>query len=65
MGDEGWLVEEPVYLIFEDLLELYAAIVGGTAQQAADHLRSRQALEGALARPRPTRSTFQAAACRR
>jgi death on curing protein len=51
MGDEGWLVEEPVYLIFEDLLELYAAIVGGTAQQAPDHLRSRHALEGALARP--------------
>lgn len=51
MGDEGGLVEEPVYLIFEDLLELYAAIIGGTAQQAADHLRSRHALEGALARP--------------
>lgn len=44
-------VDEPVYLVVEDVLEIYAAIIGGTAEQAADHLRNRQGLEGALARP--------------
>ena len=43
--------EELVYLSFEDALEIYGAIIGGTAQQAADQLRSRDALEGALGRP--------------
>jgi death on curing protein len=43
--------EELVYLSFEDALEIYGAIIGGTAQQAADQLRSREALEGALGRP--------------
>ncbi len=43
--------DEPVYLALEDALEIFAAIVGGTAAQAADQLRSRDALEGALGRP--------------
>src|SRR5439155_15569608 len=42
---------EPIYLLVEDLLELYAAIIGATAAQAADQLRNRKGLEGALARP--------------
>jgi death-on-curing protein len=33
------------------VLELYAAIVGGSALEAADHLRSVPGLEGAVARP--------------
>lgn len=45
--DEG----DFVYLSADDALEIYAAIFGLTAVQAADHLRSRDALEGALARP--------------
>jgi death-on-curing protein len=40
-----------VYLTPEDALEIYAAIIDATAHEAADHLRSRGALEGALARP--------------
>jgi len=51
VDDDSGLIEEPVYLILEDALEIYAAIIGATAAQAADHLRSRDALEGALARP--------------
>jgi death-on-curing protein len=43
---------EPVYLEVADALELYAAIVGGTAAQAADQLRDRAGLESALGRPR-------------
>ena len=43
--------DELAYLDVEDALEIYAAIIGGTARQAADHLRSRDALEGALGRP--------------
>jgi death on curing protein len=42
---------ELIYLTLEDALELYAAIVDGTAEQAVALLRSRSALEGALARP--------------
>lgn len=38
---------ELIYLTLEDALELYA----GTTEQAAALLRSRSALEGALARP--------------
>ena len=44
--------EEQIYLELIDALELYAAIIGGTVEQAADHLRNRSGLEGALARPR-------------
>jgi death-on-curing protein len=51
VDDESGLVEEPVYLILEDILAIYAAIIDATAPQAADQLRSRDALEGALARP--------------
>ena len=43
--------DEPICLHFEDALELYAAIIDGTPAQAADHLRNRPGLEGALARP--------------
>lgn len=42
---------EPVYLRLEDALEIYGAIIGAAAAQAADHLRSPDALEGALGRP--------------
>lgn len=37
------------YLEPDDALELYAAIIGGTAAQAEHHLRDRSGLEGALA----------------
>jgi hypothetical protein len=43
--------DDLVYLTIEDALEIYAAIIDSTAAQAADHLRSREALEGALGRP--------------
>jgi death-on-curing protein len=43
--------DEPVYLVFEDALEIHAAIINGTAAQALDQLRSRDGLEGALGRP--------------
>lgn len=42
---------EPIYLELADALALYAVIIGGTPQQAADQLRDRGALEGALGRP--------------
>jgi death-on-curing protein len=42
---------ELVYLTYDDALEIYGAILGCTAQEAADQLRSRDALEGALGRP--------------
>jgi death-on-curing protein len=44
--------DEPVYLELDDALEIYAAINGATAAQAAHHLRNRDALQGALGRPR-------------
>lgn len=43
---------EPVYLKVVDALELYAVIIDATVEQAADHLRDRSGLEGALVRPR-------------
>lgn len=48
--DEGE-VEEFLYLELDDALEIYGAIIGGSPEQAGDHLRSREALAGALARP--------------
>jgi death on curing protein len=42
---------ELIYLTLEDALEVYAAIIDGTTEQVAAVLRSRSALEGALARP--------------
>ena len=42
---------ELIHLTLEDALELYAAIIDGTSEQAVALLRSRSALEGALARP--------------
>ncbi len=44
-------LEDVVYLDVDDALEIFGAIIGGTATQAADQLRDRAALEGALARP--------------
>jgi death-on-curing protein len=44
-------LDEFVYLELDDALEIFAAIVGGTTQQAADQLRSAAGLEGALGRP--------------
>lgn len=40
-----------IHLTLEDALELYAAIIDGTTEHAIALLRSRSALEGALARP--------------
>ncbi len=48
---EGAAAGEWVYLDVDDALALYAAIVGGTDQQAADQLRDRGGLLGALGRP--------------
>ncbi len=42
---------QPVYLTVADALEIYAAVIGATPAEAAGHLRSRQALAGALGRP--------------
>lgn len=42
---------EPIYLVLDDVLELYGAIVGSTTDQAADHLRDAGGLESALGRP--------------
>jgi death-on-curing protein len=43
--------DEPLYLVLEDALALYAAIIAASPGHAADHLRNRSGLEGALARP--------------
>ena len=43
--------ENFIYLSLGDALEIYAAIFKLNAKQAADHLRSHDALEGALGRP--------------
>lgn len=42
---------EPVYLTLEDILELFAAIIGGSPAEASNQLRSTDGLAGALARP--------------
>jgi death on curing protein len=42
---------EPVYLTLQDVLELHGLIIGATADVAADQLRNRAGLEGAIARP--------------
>jgi death on curing protein len=42
---------EPVYLMLDDVLELYGLIIGATATEAEDQLRNRDGLESALARP--------------
>jgi death on curing protein len=42
---------ELVYLSLDDALELYAAIIGSSAAEAARLLRAQSTLEGALARP--------------
>ena len=51
MGEEA-PESEPIYLQLADALGLYAAIIGGTAAQAADELRDPGGLESALSRPR-------------
>jgi death-on-curing protein len=51
MADEQSGENEPVYLTLQDVLELYGLIVGATAAEAADHLRNRDGLASALARP--------------
>jgi death-on-curing protein len=43
--------DEPIHLVLEDVVELYATIIAGTPGQAADQLRNRSGLESALARP--------------
>ncbi len=45
-GEDGLL-----YLELEDILVLYAALFDCTEEEAADQLRSRDGLEGALSRP--------------
>lgn len=42
---------EPVYLTLENVLDLYALIVGTTRSAAVDQLRNRSGLESAIARP--------------
>jgi len=42
---------EPVYLTIEDVLSLHGLIIGASSTEAADQLRNRDGLEGALARP--------------
>jgi hypothetical protein len=42
---------ELIHLEFDDVLELHAAIIGGTAVEAADHLRDPAGLRSALGRP--------------
>ena len=42
---------ELIHLTLDDALELYGAIIDDTTEQAVALLRSRSALEGALARP--------------
>jgi hypothetical protein len=42
---------ESIYLTIDDVLELYAAIIGGTTSQASDQLRNRPGLESAIGRP--------------
>lgn len=42
---------ETIYLGVEDVLTLYSEIFGYTLREAEDHLRNRDGLEGALARP--------------
>ncbi len=42
---------ELVYLVLEDILALYAQIIGASDAEAADHLRTRDGVESALARP--------------
>ena len=51
MSEDPEEVEEFVYHELDDALEIYAAIIGGSSVQAVDHLRSRDALAGALGRP--------------
>lgn len=51
MADEQPGAIEPVYLTLEDVLEMHGLIIGATAAEAADHLRNRDGLESALARP--------------
>jgi death-on-curing protein len=45
-------IESTVYLTTDDVIGLHAVLFGLTMSQAADHLRSRDVLEGAVARPR-------------
>ena len=51
MSKDSEEVEEFLYLELDDALEIYGAIIASSAAQAADHLRNRDALAGALARP--------------
>jgi death on curing protein len=51
MADEQSEEIELVYLTLGDVLELYGLIICGTATQAADQLRNREGLAGAIARP--------------
>ena len=49
MGEDA-PASEWVYLDVDDALALYAAIIGGSDEQAADQLRDRGGLQGALGR---------------
>lgn len=51
MGDAEVEDDGIVYLVIEDVIEFFGAIIGRSPEQAADQLRDRDALEGALARP--------------
>jgi death-on-curing protein len=45
------MADEPIWLELDDVLEIHAAIIGGTPAQAADLLRNRSGLLSALERP--------------
>jgi death-on-curing protein len=51
---------ESIYLTIEDVLELYAAIIGGNTSQASDQLRNRPGLESTIGRP-AAHARYQAA----
>jgi death on curing protein len=49
--EPGSVDVEHVYLTVDDVLDLYAELFECTTIEAADQIRSREGLEGALARP--------------
>jgi death-on-curing protein len=42
---------ELIYLELDDILELYAAMIGATPEKARNQIRNRSGIESALARP--------------
>lgn len=57
MGEDPDEVEEFLYPEFDDALEVYGAIIGGSPAQAADHLRSPRSYLARSPDPSTTRIT--------